>query len=242
MADPVSTRTGIVFIQDFDRGVIESLGAVQDSKSQRYVINNIDGVSTPPSNADISYEGIPVFFAWPDDVIDEKIVPAFVIRRDDMSPAMARWHLGSQQYWIPAPDSTPIAVKNRITGDVVATGYSDYEYQDQAVPFDLTYTIQIRARYRNNLRVEGLKMLRYLMRTYQPYTRIFVKDSLNATRTYDAFVENPSVFDDVTDIATRMTGFNILMRVEAELDLNDPVVTKVLAGYPQINMQLLKRP
>lgn len=224
-------RTGDVFIEDFDRGVIETLGAVVNCVGDTYVIKDIPGVCAPPDT-----EGVPVYFAFSDDIYDKKILPSFVIRRDSVSPAMSRWHLGSNAYRVPAKGATQSVVTNPRTGEVMATGYDAYEERDQAVPYDLLYTIQIRARFRNNLMVEGLKMLRYAMRIYQPYTMVRIHDSLGELRTYDAFMESPSAVDVKQDVAGRENNWNLSLRVEAELDLNDPFVARTLTSLPIINV------
>lgn len=230
----IQGRTGQVFIEDFDRGVVQTLGAVVNCAGDTYVIKDIPGVCPPPDA-----EGVPVYFAFSDETYDKKILPSFVIRRDSVSPAMSRWHLGSVSYTVPAKGATQLVARNPRTGDVIATGYDSYEEQDQAVPFDILYTIQIRARFRNNLQVEGLKMLRYAMRIYQPYTMVRVNDSLGEVRTYDAFMESPSAVDVRQDVAGREANWNLSLRVEAELDLNDPFAIKTLTSLPTINAGLL---
>jgi hypothetical protein len=229
----IQPRTGVVWIDNFDRGVVETLGAVVNTAGNTYVIKEIEGVAPPPD-----VEGIPVFFAFSDDTIDHKILPSFVIRRDSISPAMARWHLGCTAYRVPAPAAREVVINNPRTGDEMARGYDQYEMQDQAVPFDILYTIQIRARFRNSLRVEAQKMLRYAMRIYQPYCRVIIKDSLGESRGYDAFMENPSIADRMTDVSDRETTFNMSLRVEAELDLNDPFVLQSLTSLPNVRYDI----
>ena len=173
--------------------------------------------------------------AFPDDSIDPKILPSIIIRRDSITPAMSRWHLGSLAYNVPAIGARPVKITNPRTGDVIAQGFDTYERKDQAVPYDLLYTIEIRARFRNSLRVESLKMLQYVMKKYQPYTRLSVVDSLGDTRYYDAFMETPTGVDIMPDIAGRESNFNVTLRVEGELDLNDPSDQKVITALPTVN-------
>ena len=218
-------RTGDVFIYDFDRGVVTTLGAVVNAAETMYVIKDMPGVSAPPD-----FEGIPVYFAFPDDTIDEKILPSIIVRRDAITPAMSRWHLGALQYNVPAIGANPVTIKSPYTGETIAEGFDAYERKDQAVPYDLLYTIEIRARFRNNLNVESLRMLKYVMTKYQPYTTLALKDSLGDTRFYDAFMETPSAADIAPDIAGREANFNVTLRVEGELDLNNPSNQKVVTN------------
>lgn len=235
-------RTGQVWLTDFDRGVITTLGAeiievttASGGETSIYAIKNMQGISAPPD-----VDGVPVYFAFGDETIDDKILPSIVVRRDDISPAMSRWHLGNEAYRVVALGANPVTVLHPITGEVWKEGFDEVEYQDQAIPVDITYTIQIRARYRNNLQVEAMKMLHYVMKKYQPYTSVYLIDSLGDKRSYEAFMESPSAMDDMADIAGRFTGFNCTLRVEGELDLNDPVTEKVVTGLPSINFRLKK--
>ena len=231
-----NSRTGDVWITDFDRGVITTLGGEIRSKGDIYVIKNVSGISPPPDpTTGGPYEGVPVYFSFPDERIDTKILPSFVVRRDEITPAMSRWQLGNYQYRLPAVGSNTVTVRNPRTNAVIASGPDETEEKSQASPFDLLYTIQIRARYRNNLKVEAMKMLQYVMRRYQPYTTVYVKDSLDELRSYTAFMESPSALDTKPDVAGREIGFNVSLRVEAELDLNDPILLKTLSSLPTVN-------
>lgn len=233
-----NARTGDVWIEDFDRGMVTSLGGAVNIVGDMYVVN-VQNVPPPPPTGGISFEGIPIYFALPDDTIDPKVLPSFVVRRDDITVAMSRWHPGNHQYNIPAPSSHQVSITHPITGSVIATGYDAYEAKAQAVPFDILYTIQIRARYRNNLRVEAMQMLRHTMKRFPPYTTIYVRDSEKQLRSYTAFMESPSALDTKPDVAGRETNFNISIRVEAELDLNDPVVRKSMASLPAIGYSII---
>lgn len=224
-------RTGDVWLTDYDRGVVETFGAVVNSVGDKYVIKDLPRVSPPPD-----FEGVPVYFAFPDETIDPKILPSFVIRRDDITPAMSRWHLGNQQYRVPAAGSQMVTVTHPITGAVIAQGSTSYETKGQALPFDILYTIQIRARYRNNLKVVAMEMLRYTLKRYQPYTVVYCKDTEGDVRSYTAFMESPAALDTKPDVAGRETNFNVTLRVEAELDLNDPQVLRALSGLPTVTV------
>lgn len=229
-------RTGDVWIQDFDRGVIETLGGCVRPKGDMYLVE-VDGVDPPPEETPGGpYTGVPVYFAFPDETIDVKIFPSFIVRRDEITPAMSRLHMGNMQYRVPAIGASTVTVTHPVTGQVIASGPDEIETKDQAVPYDFLYTIQIRARYRNNLRVAGLKMLRHVMKTYQPYTTVYVRDSLDSVRSYTAFMETPSAMDMRPDVAGRETNFNVTLRVEGELDLNDPFLRRTLTELPTTNV------
>lgn len=233
-----NARNGDVWLSDFDRGVITTLGGEVNTVGDMYVVD-VAGVSPPPPVGETIFEGVPIYFAFPDETIDPKILPSFVVRRDDMVPAMSRLHQGNQQYRVPSKSASSVTVVNPRTGDTMAEGYDEYESKAQAIPFDLMYTIQIRARYRNNLKVEAMQMLRHTLKKYPPYTTVYLRDSNDDLRSYTAFMESPSAMDTKPDVAGRETNFNVTLRVEAELDLNDPLVKRAMTGLPTINTGLL---
>ena len=116
-----NVKTGDVLLEDFDRGVVETLGAVVNAEGSIYVIKNISGVDAPPG-----FEGVPVYFAFADDTLDPKILPSFVIRRDEIIPALSRWHLGLTEYKVPAVGSSEVTITNPITEETMATKVSNY--------------------------------------------------------------------------------------------------------------------
>ena len=226
-------RSGEVFLDAFDVGVMTTLGGEVDSTETMYVIVDLPGVSAPPD-----FDGVPIYFSWPDEVLQDYILPSFMVRRDSITPAMSRWHQDFLEYRIPAPGADPSTVTHPLTGRVIAEGFNRYEVKAQAVPFDLLYTIQIRARYRNNLRVSAMKMLHYTLKKYQPYTSVFVTDSEGGLRGYTAFMEGPSAADTMSNVMDREIRFNVSLRVEAELDLNDPKVQQALTSLPEATVLL----
>lgn len=226
-------RTGEVFLEHFDHGVATTLGGIVNAAGDMYVVKSIPGIEAPPD-----FEGVPVYFGFSDEVYDRKILPSFVIRRDAVTPALSRLHMGVLEYKVPAPGAHFLTVTNPRTGDIIKTGWDQYEIKGQAVPYDLLYTIQIRARFRNNLSVDGMRLLKYTMRIYQPYSRVILRDSLGEIRTYDAFMETPTPVDSKQTVADRETNWNLTLRVEAELDINDPELRKTLTSLPDVRYGL----
>ena len=212
-------RGGVVSLRDFDQGVVETLGAtiIHDN----YWLQ-VEGIDPPPGSP-----GVPVTFSYPEDVYEKYKLPVLMVRRDDISPAMQRWHPGTLQYRAPAVEGLPAATQLH---GVTVTGSDRYEEQQQAVPFDLMYSLQISARYRGALRSRNHlnRLLDFVLRVYPPYCLVVVKDSIQSIRTYEAFMEGISPMDDVADVADRTLGFTITLRVEGELDLHDPVVYRAV--------------
>lgn len=241
---------GIVGLRNFDEGVVTSLGAVlhdvetgRGPHSNYYLPSPSDllPVEPPPG-----LPGIPITFAHPEDVYARYRQPAIIIRRDDITPAMNRWHPGHKSWRAPAQTARPVSVTfDRGTrAERTVEGFDRYETKDTGVPFDIVYTISILARHRGKGRLpkkgsptgfEGAAgsprnqvnhLLDYVLRIYPPYSQVIVRDSLGDRRRYSAFMEAISHLDEVPEITERVLGFAVTLRVEAELDLSDPVVRR----------------
>lgn len=248
-----SAPLGTIGLRNFDEGVVETLGAEIDEERQNYFITD---PSIAPLTAPEGLPGIPVTFSHPEDVFERYRLPVIVVRRDDITPAMSRWHPGTKVYRAPAKGARPFEIK---LGDplnpTTVFGFESYEERTQAVPFDITYTISLLARHRGfgpadrrgrrnptgagSPRTQVNKLLDYCLRIYQPYCRVDVRDSLGDCRSYEAFMEAISHLDQVPEITDRMLGFALTLRVEAELDLNDAVVRKAVLGPLTITEEIL---
>lgn len=73
-------------------------------------------------------------------------------------------------------------------------------------------------------------MVKHLLRVWQPYSKIRLIDSLGEQRTYDVFNEG-DVLDigEIVDVADRVKAYTISVRVEGELDINDPWIRATVA-------------
>lgn len=221
-------RTGRVGLRNFDQGVVETLGAFIEKENYWLTV---EGIDPPPG-----IPGVPVTFSFPEDVYEKYKLPVLMVRRDDISPAMQRWHPGTLQYRAPATQALPASTT--ISG-VALTGFDRYEEAQQAVPFDLMYSLQVSARYRGALRSKNHTnaLLQYVLEVYPPYCRVVLKDSLDTVRSYEAFMEGITPMDDAGDVADRTLGFVITLRVEGELDLHDPVVRRAVTQAATVRMR-----
>jgi len=84
------------------------------------------------------------------------------------------------------------------------------------------------------------QLLDYVLRIYAPYCTVAVSDSLGDLRSYHAFMESISHLDELGEVTGRMIGFALTLRVEAELDLNDPTETTSVFGTRTIGETLLE--
>lgn len=244
--------SGVVGLRNFDAGVVETLGAeVHEVETGRGPHSNyyITPTKTFPVEPAPGLPGIPVTFSHPEDIYARYRQPVIVVRRDDISPAMNRWHPGHKSWRAPAQEANPVTVTiyPQTFGELVFHGFDKYETKDTGVPFDITYSIQIYARHRGkgpmpkkgrptgfvdetgspasgSPRNQVNSVLDYVLRRYAPYCQVFVEDSLGDRRKYSAFMEAVSHLDEVPEVTERVLGFAVTLRVEAELDLSDPVV------------------
>jgi hypothetical protein len=185
-------------------------------------IPTVTGVC-PPDGA----PGIPVVFANPEDVLKDYKDPVILVTRSDISPAMERWQPGGNQYRAPGVGAIPFVAT---LGNQTVHGFDRMEQLPQAKPFDITYTVSVKARYRGakGNRNNANNLFMHVLRTYPPYGKIDLIDSIGDHRSYEAFNEGIANIDSVGEVQERELGFAITLRVEAELDINDPTTVKTV--------------
>jgi len=242
--------TGSVNLRSFDEGVVVTLGGVVVNDNYVIPLSKLYSVQSAPGDE----SGVPIVFAFPDDNYEHWRFPCIVVRRDDIAPAMSRWHPGTVVYRGPAQGAVPLAATFPTGNGTsrVVQGWDRYEQQQQAIPYDLTYTISILARYRGFGNTQPIgqpvrgaaspvtqanRLLTHCLQLFQPYGSVFVRDSSDEWRTYEAFLEAISHLDQVGEVADRMIGFALTLRVEAELDLNDPVTYHAVTGTPALSVE-----
>lgn len=215
------TRTGQVFLRNFDAGIVETLGAevrvreINSEKKQSYFID-IEGAGVD----------IPVIMASPEVVFEKTYLPSIIIRREEPAFAANRWPSIGSAYRMPTGPSVTV-------GTVV--GKKNMEIAPFAYPFDITYALEGVTR----LRGQAVAMLNRILHVYKPYGKVRVKDSLGEMRSYEAFMEGIANLDEVVDAAERMSGFAVTLRVVGELDLVEPFTTTTASQEPQRNTSLI---
>lgn len=211
-----SQPCGQVTLRDFDQGIVETLGA-KVIDGQYYI--TIDGVAPPPGEP-----GIPVHFFFPEDLFTNNRFPVFLVTRDDISISNNRLHPFMGQYRAPSPTGLPVSVQ---TPTGMRSYYTRTTQQEQATPYDITYTINIYSSLRGGFggRRAANQMLDHVLRLWPIYGQVFVTDSLGDVRSYEAFNEGIVSLDDTAGISERIIQFAVTVRVEAEYDLA-PVVER----------------
>jgi hypothetical protein len=234
-------RTGDVWVEDFDRGVIETLGGriigddyfvhIPDVKkgffSHDYRVTSLRETEMPD---------IMVIFAAPDDRVQAYSLPCIVVRRDALDPAEDRWPSKNIKYQAPAPGASQSTIDYHGTS---VTGWSSYEEQEGAWPYDFTYMISVLAGGRR-CTTDAQRMLKHVLRVWQPKANngVFVTDSIGGTRSYEAFSDGPIDLKEALDIVDRQAGFSINLRINGEIDLNDPYFTTSVTSL-ELNSDVL---
>lgn len=208
-------RTGQVFIEDFDVGLAETFGSelvsveLDGEVAEVYALRVL-GVTGPDE-----YHGlIPVYMGEPEDTYSESRLPQIVISRGSIQPAMARWFGGGHEYAVPAHGSSEVTSSGGVRGP------SRVEIKAWTRPFDLSYDVHIRARFR----AQADRILRHVGRHLWAYGQVYVRDSEGDERGYYAFVDSYENLAEISDIADRMHGHTVPVRVEGELDFEEPFV------------------
>jgi len=101
--------TGTVGLRSFDEGVVLTMGSELTASGKNYFLD-IPGVRGRIGRDGIP--GVPIVFAFPKDVFEKYDFPLIVCRRDDITPAMTRWHPGTLQYRAPAPIGNSVIVNS----------------------------------------------------------------------------------------------------------------------------------
>ena len=209
------SRTGQVFLEDFDIGMATTLGAqlidyeLDGEIAQVYAVA-IEGVTGPDS-----YQGlVPVAMGEPEDTYSEHLLPQIVISRGDITPDLARWHPGGREYQVPAGSAESVPGPG---GQLMP---SHVEKKWWTVPYEITYDIHLRSK----LRAPADAMFLHVGTFFWPRGQVWLRDSVGDERGYYAFQESVGNLSELADVADRLQGHTISLRVEAELDFNRPFV------------------
>lgn len=217
------SRTGSVFVDDFDVGLAETLGSelvtrtIDGEAVQEYALL-CDGVTGPPE-----YDGlVPVFMGEPEPAYAEQLLPQIVIIRSSIEPDMARWHAQGFEYQVAALD----AVDNDVPGSETKNP-SKIEIKRYAFPFTIPYDVHLRTRHQ----VTSDRLLKKVGKVFWAYGQIRLRDSEGHERGYYAFMETISSLNEVLDVTDRLKGYTLSLRTEAELDFRDPAVARTVHTF-----------
>lgn len=232
--------SGTVFVEDFDRGIVETLGAflvdvqVEGGTRQQYVCNVAPVVGPPEFSGKV-----PVYFIVGNVPFVPKLLPAIVIRRTDITKAFENggqsWGI---QYKRRAPGAGTVVVT--LPDNTQISGPTHNEILERSLPHNLTYDVQGKARGPSAQR-DANALLRFLMRVYPPPGAVVqVKDSVGDTRGYDVISESTAWNTDVLDLTARDIGWTLTLVVHGELDLAEPYSERTVTALPSVSSSVLE--
>jgi len=225
----MTATVGTVFIGDFDLGVVLRVGGelvdytVDGGTRQEYAIN-MTGVTGPSE-----YGGhVPIFFVAGRVPFSPRIFPCVVIRRQDPELAMQN---GGQSWGvedrIPSDGASEVTIE--FPDGSEETGYDSYDSKQPAPPYNLRYEIILHARGGRAQQDSNL-MLKHMMEIFTPPGGlIYVTDSIDDERSYDAFIESMNQTTEVLDLTARDVGWTLTLLIHGELDVR--AVTSEVSVY-----------
>lgn len=221
MALIFGVKCGLVFVRDYDLGIVKTIGGVYNPDRGQYELE-IPGVVAIDGS-----DRVPIIFNNPEQVFQKKQYPAIHIELADMPPAMGRWmSVAQHDYRVPAAGAVPLTGFG--PNHTIVSGWSSWETKVQAIPFDFSYQIQLVARYQH----EANTMLRKVLRILKPFSKIDIVDSAGMERSYSSYIDGSVLrLEDFEDVADRMKGYVIGLIVEGELDLSDPEELSATTGF-----------
>lgn len=247
-----TARNGLVRLRDFDQGMVLTLGGVLIDDSPNfngYFLTEASGIQdllpttgiNPIVQGPDGWPGVPIVFSMPEDKNARYKVPMVLLRRDSISPAMQRWNVGSRQYKQQGGRGAIAKTVNvgSTANPNLKTGFTTIEEKSQAIPYDILYTIRVVSKFRGQTgqTAHVNALIEHVMKRFQPYCEIIVPDSVGDLRGYWGFSDVVGTSDESFEIADRVLGFDISVRVEAELDLDDPRTSKAVTHNPVITYQ-----
>jgi len=228
-------QVGDVWLRDFDEGITKTLGCIEIGQRYYLPLDKAPGVEPPLFTeffGDVSQQGkpmpgIPIIYTSPAAGVQRYTLPCLRLRREDPSPALERWMSFHYKYRRPAPGFPEIEVTYRTRK---VRGYAKYEQQEGAYPYDIPYTLTCEG-VGKGARAKAHTLLKHCMKKFKPQAKVHhVKDSLGRERSYWTFTEGPSDLSAATDIRDRTIIFALSLRVQGELDLNDPELKQAVTS------------
>ena len=222
------TILGTVGLRDFDLGVAMLLAPDTVTFPVDGATESAYAVAVPGLDTELTIYGnrVPVHFANPEDVFQPAILPVYRIARADLTPAFDRQPWYNLVAVAPAASARPVLLPDG------TRGYTGYEEQWRADPWDITYDISVLGRRQE----DAGRMLLHLMRCCKPPSfAVPVVDSTGDTRHYDAVDIGISEASALADVADRVVGWTMSFTVRAEIDTYDAVTGTAWTGASSLD-------
>ena len=230
---PNMTVNGEVWIDDYDRGVVTTLGGIVvpfmvDGMERSTYAVEIDGVQGPPNPPELAGR-VPFQWISPEDPFQVNVYPSISIRRSDPDFDLSGQSWYGIQGRMPKPGLPPITVTGN--GKTV-TGYSQYVEQWRGSPVRIPYEVLLVARTTREMHLMTKQIMKIC---FPPFFSVCVIDSKNEERYYDAGEVRMGAVNDLVDIMRRKVGFTISFDVLGELDLVGGYVKSALTSPPVVS-------
>lgn len=210
------TRNGNVDLLDLDTAMALNFGAKFDPIKKQFFYD-----LQLSNGSESKVEKVMVVYKRPEPTEVSFVLPAIIITRDSIVPAWDRLTSPAIEYQVPAPGSVRVSAGGQL-------GYSSYERKPQAQPYDISYTFECWARYREVAQI----MLMKLMVAYPLQDgKVTIYDSLGVSKTYTVLQQNTADLTQISSMVERIPGFSLILKVQTELTLDRiPSVTRPFTG------------
>lgn len=216
---------GKVFIDDFDLGVVRTLGAFLDDRSptdEPSFILPVEGLKKDEQRQTyLEKDVVPVTFGHPEAFMSIWKLPGVFIRREGIEPDLTRYSQELEAFRIPAPNTQMV---NGQVLNIDPLGPAELMQRQRAEAYNFIYVIDMIARYRTDANA----MLQTILPRYKQHHAIIVRDSQGDLNEYTAFLESIDDLQTVLGVTMKEVGFSLNIRVVGELDLFDNVVRKTV--------------
>jgi len=216
---PGESVYGTVFIRNFDIGVIEMFGVLEqfEKDGDAFPAYVLDLPALDGSGPDQFGGKVPIMFWPPEGVFEPYLLPCLIIKRGDPSLAMERFEPGGTAYKMPAESAAPVSVM--MPDGSVVNGYDKYEIREKGYPFDLPYDIEFRGRKQwQKVAMWEFGLRRLIGRI------VGVTDTAKNERSYAFNLESVSHADELADVTDRTLVTTFSITAKGEFDLTDPVI------------------
>lgn len=224
MAEPIGfgERTGSIDLQDWDEAVARHIGGVLHPKGL-FVLPVRDVI---PARRQGEFKRkrvrlVLILFENPEPHVIKATLPQIKILRDSVDPDEARRFTSTIAYRCPAPGSPIVSAGGEL-------GAQEWEQKDQEPPYNLNYTVEVRARTRTMAQV----LIQVILKKFALRGTISITDSLEVERVYTTFLESgPTDLTEVNSVVERIAGFSLSFRIEGALtSFAEPVFSQGYTG------------
>jgi hypothetical protein len=208
---------GSVFIDDFDLGIVRTMGAIVDASSpvnEPAFVLLVKGLKPEGQRELEPLEEIvvPVTFGHPESYMSIWKLPGIFIHRDQIEPDLQRYSQELEGFRLPAPNTKYSTIETP-SGDV--TGPNEVYSKIRAEAYNFYYNIDLIARYRTDANM----LLRNVLPSFKQHKSVIVQDSKGEFSQYTAFLEGIDQLDEIIGVTMKHHGYSLTLKIIGELDV-----------------------